>query len=351
MLLDPDIQSSFCTSVNIHLNYIFLCLVSDRDLHSVMYHNASGVTCISFSAYPPEGTSVEDYIANYMPYSYLSTLQPTKEVLDPSCIAIPENFMTKKIKLAVVECDDFPPTLLPNEIFFALVDYIPTHMYDVCAQTPYFASFTRLHESHSRLFHLIDAIKRNEVEYCKKALAEFETTRFKYTNLDPNINKSQYISKNFEGQLSKLWFNAIRYGRLDILELIDDIYAKTASTKYYPYEVYKSYETGLLAAPNIQIINRIINRGHLEEMIYGKLYALSTRVIEAGQLLMLEWLYSHIKHGLDHNYLHRMIRDSFKEDPGGLIKLIKKVPEVTAWVLAREWDTEIKDILNVALAK
>jgi hypothetical protein len=107
---------------------------------------------------------------------------------------------------------------LPVDVIKMLIEYIPKFMYEVCWNVRYLSGKnTKLNRWYTDYEQLLDAIMRNEVEFCRQ-FYEIEGINARKDNpMENNKTSSEFIYKN--GVAYTIWYQAVMYGRLDILEV------------------------------------------------------------------------------------------------------------------------------------
>jgi hypothetical protein len=233
--------------------------------------------------------------------------------------------------------------LLPSELCELIVDYMPLYMYPVCEVVAQFARFLRRDATHSRHSYMCDAIKRNDMAHFRHALEVFETTRMLYVDVHPSGN---VITEDFERQLHVCWIEAARYGRLEMIDMLNKIYDKSHSGDYYMYTISRLYAEALRKAPNRATVDMLLNTRYLaRETNY--MYHNIVDAIENGLYKVLEWAYDNLRSdGV--SYLAAFI-NNYPTDQ--VFRYIKVYPVMAKWFLDKQWQPATRSILEQQMAK
>jgi hypothetical protein len=274
---------------------------------------------------------------------------------------------------------------LNADVIGLLVHYIPLFMHEVCKQVPIIATnrqFIKLLSDTGKPIdrimnkhHIIDAIRRNEIEYCRRSFADHRAKSAIIAAM-PDV---KYQSR--EGELGELnyhldmyWYSAVAYGRSEILDILqkidrrcDLILSDTIKNFTHEFQVdivmnnihpllirsvakntvnYDRFMQRLI--PNKDIMQWII-RNCIEPIDNHTSYFILNQLIKSSNVELIEWFYYMQPIGLTpdtpavlpdkmSDKMFQAIKSSGRTISNSvIIESIIENPEVLRWAKTKEW--------------
>jgi hypothetical protein len=227
---------------------------------------------------------------------------------------------------------DAPSYNLPADVLNMIIDYVPLHRYNICIQV---SCFNRISTIHSRLqtayilYALMkDAIMRNDVAYCEQF---YHPDNFASRHLLRDWASADYIRTS--GVDYKIWEEAVKYGRIEILDLFKVIDHKYFySRKGKPVLVFNS--SLLYEISNTDTLAWILNYFDNSVMFETHIHTIVLKAVRLESIAALEYLYRKKYEGPvhDHSYLVTALTytDAFKKALT-IIREIRQRPMIFKW--------------------
>jgi hypothetical protein len=223
---------------------------------------------------------------------------------------------------------------LPSDIWGLLIEYIPLYMYAVCKQIPFISNIHVVNEhlyAYTTIYPdsiLHDVIRRNEVKFCKQYLST-TSIDFPCSSLS-----SRYLIEY--GIISDYWFEAVKYGRIEILDIFYKITIRAESPLVDPSN-HKWYNPNMvICSRNAETFRWFLTTYHGRNISRAWIYDLVSSAIDREDISALNWLVSHVPitnnqpPATDESYFDYADKNtSANEDP--ISYLIRRTPTVLAW--------------------
>jgi hypothetical protein len=236
---------------------------------------------------------------------------------------------------------------MPIDVICLLIDKLPIYMHAVCAYVPFFnSSYTcaSLLQHDPTIYMVIkDVIKRNDVEYCKQHFSEEKMAE--RTRKSIIWDDTAFVKR--EGIYYRYWKQAIKYGRIEIMDFFHSVSAKATTPQFYPTE-YSSYLIKIVlrardTATRLWLLDTFheykLSADWIGEMVCG--------AVRHEDITALTWLHSHTPrtsltdpaHNSIYTYLEQaiIIRINYGGYDDIVQCIITKRPKVLAWCRQQKW--------------
>jgi hypothetical protein len=238
---------------------------------------------------------------------------------------------------------------IPSDIIGLLLDYIPTHMMHCCRKVPSIIKHDKyqtimLHKNSIEYVILIDAVIKNDIEYCQKIL-DCIATRIQRVTSQQQWAMRDIVEDN--KKLRTIVDTSLRYGRIAILDHI-----QVNSHRYYdvsglhPLTRSLEYYKKLSSLPH-QSIDWICQRCVTYIDKRDRL-AIFDIMIKHGDVEMMDKLYHYTHDKVPTNIILKILndyKDPFHDAMNYPIFAIVKTPKVHAWAKTKEWPSPYKEAI------
>jgi hypothetical protein len=210
---------------------------------------------------------------------------------------------------------------LPADIARLFVAYIPWHQYPNCHLIPHINKYL-VHVDRSPYSLFLDAIIRNDVDYCTKTVGIF-VNRFNRSTFESTL----FSDKDVDIVLSQ-WTHgipayitlAITYSRIDILTLIRKFDSEAAADQHMSWKIHFNAippEILLVMAPDIKTLNWVWDTTS-DDCINNNIYQIVEYLVKNMNIRELQWLAtkpmrahtSQTSWATKDNYLHALLEHS-----------------------------------------
>jgi hypothetical protein len=231
--------------------------------------------------------------------------------------------------------------ILPADIWDLLIDYIPLYMYGTCRNVSFIPPLPNALKWSWRHEHMLDAIRRNDIDYCLNYFTSYIPR--------PDVCMVQWdelTHVNRNGAPRMYWQEAIKYGRIEILNMFYEIDSKCTYTTF-DLSNYHPYDCDLIGIiPDNKTFRWFLNAFHGTLMSSVLVNDLVRRAVVLEDLDTLQWLH-HAKPVTRYNppfttrdtvtYLEFAVADtSVNRGQGSVLCLIKERPKVLSWYITQK---------------
>jgi hypothetical protein len=196
---------------------------------------------------------------------------------------------------------------LPVEIIHLLIDMIPIYRRKVCKQIDFFTShssiFTKLYPlsfNYNRCYKQItDAIKRNEVDYCRQHYALESINERERSNI--TWDNGSFIKGS--GVYVSYWLKAVKYGRTEIMGIFYEIDAKAHSPSYNLSLESISLKKLIRLIPNSSTLRWFLDINCEKKLSSLWIIGITREALKREYIDCLMWLHNHVPKIANHDPL------------------------------------------------
>jgi hypothetical protein len=218
--------------------------------------------------------------------------------------------------------------ILPADILRLLLEFIPEHMYYTLWFVPAISTVISVPYTDDNNV-IFDAISKNDIQYCIKYFAQLNKISGVYYSCDSDTYKDKWRG---------IWCSAIRFGRVDILNLLettDSDYRQ--SVNHSLCWMFGNCDLLYGLAPNMSTIDWLVANSCVTSI--GEWYRIACRMIANQHMLMLEWMYKfgHLQTAIIASKDYRYV------DGRSMSQWLQLNPEIFKWMSTKKWPEEITE--------
>jgi hypothetical protein len=242
---------------------------------------------------------------------------------------------------------------LPIEIIHLLIDKIPLYQHDTCKQVEFFANHPSVSAKlclmeHDSAFgnyeHIKDAIKRNDVEYCR----QYYTTE----NIQERDRRETYWDCGSYikqcGVYVQYWQEAIKGGRIEIMKIFYEVDTRAKRPAYNPSHDGFDHKHLIKLTPNSDILRWFLEVNCDRLLASSWIGVITLEATRKEYIDCLMWLHTHVPKivnhpSVSHTYLEYAIMAYAPVGyPNDLVRKVKnKRPKVLNWCQQQSWNIRI----------